>query len=324
MKQVVIALFLALVLIGCQSTSNGMKQVAPQEGPLAFRVGTKEVTVEDFTQRLEEDIGMAIESALAQGRSREEIQEMAESQHVNQLVFDQMIQEELLLLLARQEGVGVDTDAVNSQLEEQEAMLLELSEEERAEMRAQLTQQNIVMQMIATHTVSESFKSRHILVEDEETAEEVLDALDDGESFADLAQEYSQDPGSAEQGGELGWVGRGIFVPEFETAAFSSTTELNEPILVESQFGYHIIEVQDRASETFESIDQLLNSQNPGAIVDATFVPWYDDFRETAIARGDLEINQEFDPNDIPLPFPEEAPAPAEEDATEPSDDTEE
>ena len=87
-------------------------------------------------------------------------------------------------------------------------------------------------------------EARHILVKDEATANEVKKKLDEGADFAELAKEYSTDEGSAANGGDLGFFGKGEMVPEFEKAAFSMKKgEISAP--VKSEFGYHIIEVTD-------------------------------------------------------------------------------
>lgn len=79
-------------------------------------------------------------------------------------------------------------------------------------------------------------------------AQELYQRIQDGEDFAELAQEYSDDPVSGANGGDLGWFGRGMMVPSFEEAAFSlEVGEVSEP--VQSEFGYHIIEVLDRDME---------------------------------------------------------------------------
>ncbi len=87
--------------------------------------------------------------------------------------------------------------------------------------------------------------ARHILVYSHEEAEEMLRLLNNGADFVDLAREYSEDFGSAEQGGNLGYFAVGEMLPEFEDAAFSlAVGQYSEP--VESIYGYHIIEVVDR------------------------------------------------------------------------------
>lgn len=88
-------------------------------------------------------------------------------------------------------------------------------------------------------------KARHILVEDEATANEVKQKLDDGGKFEDLATEYSKDPGSAANGGDLGWFGQGQMVAEFEDAAYAlDVNEISAP--VQSQHGFHIIQVTEK------------------------------------------------------------------------------
>ncbi len=109
---------------------------------------------------------------------------------------------------------------------------------------------------------------------DEETlalANELRQRLLNGEDFATLAAEYSDDPGSAAQGGDLGWFGRGRMVAPFEEAAFSlQVGEISEP--VKSDFGYHIIEVLERddarpkdegtiAQERAQAFQTWLNAQ---------------------------------------------------------------
>lgn len=87
--------------------------------------------------------------------------------------------------------------------------------------------------------------ARHILVEDEATAAEVKDKLNQGGDFAALAKEYSTDTGSAENGGSVDWFGVDAqMVPEFIDTSFAlEKNEISEP--VKSQYGYHIIQVTD-------------------------------------------------------------------------------
>lgn len=305
---------LALLLAACQSTDNGADLIDDGESQPAFRIGGKIVTIADFQNRLREDIGPGIEQMMAQGQTVEQITALAEQQNVRQAIFEQMIQEELLLQVAREEGVGVDS----GQIDEQLAMVPQPdAQEDDVDAFAEATQQRvdtarmqIATNMVVRHTTADMFNSRHILVETEETADQIIADLENGASFTELAGEYSQDPGSKDAGGELGWVTNGSFVPEFEEAAWS--TELNTLVKVQSQFGWHIIEVIDRQEDRpFDDLDQLrehLQSAQMRGIpsqYELTFIPWYEQLRSDVEANGDLEISEGFDPDDVPLPFPE-------------------
>jgi len=91
------------------------------------------------------------------------------------------------------------------------------------------------------HT-EEQVWARHILVETEAEAKTIYNFLQQGSDFATFAKANSKDTGSAVNGGDLGWFGKGAMVPEFEEAAFKlKVGEISEP--VKSQFGYHIIQV---------------------------------------------------------------------------------
>ncbi len=82
-------------------------------------------------------------------------------------------------------------------------------------------------------------RASHILVEDKQVAEEILQKLKDGKNFEKLAKKYSICP-SKKRGGDLGTFGRGVMVKEFEDAAFKLTVGEVSGI-VKTKFGYHII-----------------------------------------------------------------------------------
>ena len=101
-------------------------------------------------------------------------------------------------------------------------------------------------------------KARHILVETEEEANEIIQSLNNGADFAELAKEKSIDTASGANGGELGWFGEGEMVDEFEKAAYAlHVNEISAP--VKSTYGYHIIQVTDKETKgTLEEMkDQL-------------------------------------------------------------------
>lgn len=109
----------------------------------------------------------------------------------------------------------------------------------------------------------EEVKARHILVESEEKAKEIAEKIAHGADFAEMAKQYSKDPGTKDDGGSLGYFSRGQMVPQFEEAAFKlETGDVSEP--VQTQFGWHLIQVEDRRQRKppeFEVIkDRLMAS----------------------------------------------------------------
>jgi peptidylprolyl isomerase/peptidyl-prolyl cis-trans isomerase D len=107
--------------------------------------------------------------------------------------------------------------------------------------------------------------ARHILIrapepsaEQQQRAQELKERAESGEDFAALAREYSDDTGSATQGGDLGWFGRDRMVDPFAEAAFNASSgEIVGP--VRTQFGYHVIEVLSRADEEVIIADMAYN-----------------------------------------------------------------
>lgn len=94
-------------------------------------------------------------------------------------------------------------------------------------------------QVAADELIPEKITASHILVETEEEAENIINRLDNGESFSDLAMELSLCP-SKSRGGNLGEFGKDVMIQEFETVAFNlKIDEISDP--VETQFGWHVI-----------------------------------------------------------------------------------
>lgn len=93
-------------------------------------------------------------------------------------------------------------------------------------------------------------------------AEDVLKQVKAGGNFADLAKKYSDDPGSAKEGGSLGWIGRGRTVPEFEKAAFS-LPKGGTSDLVKSSYGFHIIHVDDKQDAHMKSLAEVKGQIEP-------------------------------------------------------------
>jgi peptidyl-prolyl cis-trans isomerase C len=99
-------------------------------------------------------------------------------------------------------------------------------------------------------------KARHILVEREDEAQAALARVKKGEDFSKLAAELSKDPGSGKEGGDLGWFEMGRMVPEFGEAAFKlEKGGVSE--IVKTQFGFHIIKVEDKRDKKAPEFDAV-------------------------------------------------------------------
>jgi peptidyl-prolyl cis-trans isomerase D len=172
------------------------------------------------------------------------------------------------------------------------------------------------------YRVPEQVKVSHILIktplpapgakEDEKAvadarakAEGVLKDVKAGGDFAKLAEKYSDDPGSAKSGGELGWIGRGRTVPEFEKAAFSLGKGQTSD-LVKSSYGFHIIHVEDKQdahlktlAEVKGEIEEKVKQQKTARATEAASNALLsqaraDGFDAAAAAKGQTAVTTEF------------------------------
>jgi peptidyl-prolyl cis-trans isomerase D len=120
---------------------------------------------------------------------------------------------------------------------------------------------------IDSYRTPERVKVRHILIKTEgkpkdevpklkAKAEDILKQLQHGADFAELAKKNSEDPGSAEKGGELGWIVRGQTVPNFEKAAFSLKPGQLSGV-IETEYGFHIIQVEDKQEAHTQTFDEV-------------------------------------------------------------------
>jgi parvulin-like peptidyl-prolyl isomerase len=150
----------------------------------------------------------------------------------------------------------------------------------------------------AQFTTPEQRCVRHILFnkDQNEKAEDVKQQLENGGDFAKLAKENSQDPGSAENGGDLGCLGKGETVPEFEQAAFAAEQgEIVGP--VKTEFGYHILQVTDVKPEQTRSIQEVesqIRSQLATEKQSEAFNKWIEEQKK----KRDVKYLKGYEPPD--------------------------
>lgn len=166
------------------------------------------------------------------------------------------IDSKLVTLEGRRAGFSKDPDVKKRLLDVEDQIISEIFLTKT--IGSQVTEK--ALQKIYSDTKSEmasgdQIKARHILLDSEEKAMEIIKKLQAGGEFAKLASEYSTGP-SAASGGDLGWFGEGQMVPEFSKAAFALNPGDIVTKPVKTQFGWHIILVEDRKVSAPPSFDE--------------------------------------------------------------------
>lgn len=181
-------------------------------------------------------------------------------------ILDQIVQQ---TVLSQQ-----DTDEENRRIQ------LALENERRALLAAQVIE-GLVAEGVTDEAIQQAYEEKyaesdsgvefnasHILVETEEEAATIVEQLNDGADFAEVASEKSTGP-SGPNGGELGWFGAGMMVPEFEAAVQDMEVgEISEP--VQTQFGWHVItlnETRDKAAPALEEVRQEIETELSQGVV---------------------------------------------------------
>ncbi len=198
--------------------------------------------------------------------------------------------------------IGSYYEANREQFRSPEQVVLEYVELNKEDLFDQIELDEQALQgLYQTHiaNLAEQRRAAHILVEvdddtDDQAAKARIDALaqrvGQGEDFAALAQEASEDPGSASQGGDLGFAGPGVYDEAFEDALYAlEKGQVSEP--VRSEFGWHLIKLLDvRAPEvpTFESLRPELERELKSQRVEQRFVELTKQLEDSAFEAADL------------------------------------
>ena len=143
----------------------------------------------------------------------------------------------------------------------------------------------------ANYDQPEQVEVSHILVEDEETANDLLKKIKDGGDFAELAKENSTDTASAESGGELGYISKGEMVEEFEDTAFAlKVDEVSD--VVKSDYGYHIIKAtghKEAKESTYEGSKEDAKEAALSEKISSEYSTWLEELKE------DYKIKNKFE-----------------------------
>ena len=274
MKKIAIGLILTVALISCS------KKGAEQKGPFLAKVGNVTITQSDYDSEFQ---------SLPDYAQQLFTDEEGKGKFLNEIINKNMLYQEAL-------KKGLDkTPDFQKKLEEFKKLTLvtELFEKEIIS-KAKVSDQE-VKDYYDKHkeefTPTTQIKASHILLKTEDEAKKVLDRLKKGEKFGDIAKAVSLDPGSAKNGGDLGYFSKGQMVPEFEKAAASlNAGDISLP--VKTQFGYHIIKVTDKKKGDvieFEKIKDMISQRLSGEKQKGAFDQYVAELRK----NYKVEINKD-------------------------------
>lgn len=279
MGLVAVILTMVLLVVGCSKE-------AKVEESVAAAVNGTEISMKDFNKNLalyKMDYEMQFGPEIFNEGTETGLDLI---QTVKSQVLEKMINDELLLQMATEKNVTVE-DATIEEAYKEYLEYLNSNEEYKAFTEENGIDEAFVKNLIKTGEIINAYqtmymeelevteeeaktfydenpeyfaveevKARHILVEDLDLAEELLGKIKQGESFEELAKEHSTDPGTKDNGGDLGYFSKGTMVAAFDDAAFSMEIgEISEPI--QTDFGYHIIKVEDKVSEVHKFEDSI-------------------------------------------------------------------
>jgi len=213
----------------------------PAEAKVLARVNGAEITDEDLKVAID-DIGQGLPPQV-QGPEREAY------------VLDYLIDLKIVARKAEAEKMADNPDFARRMAYQRDKALMEgLFGRIAKDATTDVELRKVYNEVAGSQKPEQEARALHILVATEDEAKAVLKRVKGGEDFAKVADEVSKDPGS--QGGDLGWFTRERMVPEFSEAAFKlDKGQISDP--VKSQFGWHVIKLEEKRAKTFPDFEQV-------------------------------------------------------------------
>ncbi|UIJ69382.1 peptidylprolyl isomerase [Bacillus cereus] len=176
-----------------------------------------------------------------------------------------------------------------------EQLGLKNEDELKEKMKPEIAFEKAIKATVTDKDVKNNYKPEmkvsHILVKDEKTAKEIKEKVNNGEDFAALANQYSEDTGSKEQGGEISGFAPGQTVKEFEEAAYKlDAGQVSDP--VKTTYGYHIIKVTDKKElKPFDEVKDKIRKDIEQQRLQDTTGKWKQQVVNDLLKDADIKVN---------------------------------
>lgn len=240
-----------------------MQNVQRLEGETLATVNGEEITWDEYEPALRQALLLLSQQYEINWADPAMKQRLAQVQND---VLRQVVDRSLLRKMAGEQGITVDDETLNAQIEHEKSSILNggqyadwetflqkngLTEKSFVQVIYDTLLYNAFLQAQDVDTEGDQAHIAHIIVSDPETADEVVAKLQAGEDFADLAAQYSIDDQTKDNGGDLGWFTQEMMAPELGQTAFSlEPGQWDGPI--STQYGYAVIKVLERAVRPLE------------------------------------------------------------------------
>lgn len=236
------AALLASAPVSAQTIGEFLKQPAPKEDPVIARAGTVDIRRSDLLRSLD---GLP-----------PQVQQMP-MQTVYPLILDRLIDGKLITGAARAQKLNDDAEVKRRLADYEDRVVQEvyLNRAVAAKVDDKALQERYD-QFLKANPPQEEVRARHILVASEAVAKEIIADLKKGGDFSALAKAKSTD-GSAKEGGDLGFFTKEDMVPEFSEAAFALKAGEFTQTPVKSQFGWHVIKLEQRRETAVPSLADM-------------------------------------------------------------------
>jgi len=177
-------------------------------------------------------------------------------------IKEELIVREILVQEAQKRGLGTSDDYKNNlEMARRGLLIQELINTLDKEISVSDEEVKAEYDTFAANSRKKEYKSSHILVEKEEEAKAIIESLKKKGKFEDIAKKQSKDPGSGANGGDLGWSAAESYVPEFAEALTKLEKGKTTQEPVKSQFGWHIIRLEDTRDSEPPALDEQLKNQ---------------------------------------------------------------
>lgn len=238
-----LTLVAAMIALGAFALSAVAAENAPAGDPVVARANGQEIHRSEVLRELE-----------SMGPQAQQLPLKA--------VYPQLLQKMIITKLVAAKGYEQklqNDKEVKDRLKDVEAQIVADVYVRRA-VQPKITEDKIKArynELAGKYKPEDEVRARHILVPTEAEANDIIKQLKDGADFAKLATEKSKDTGSAKQGGDLGYFTRSVMVKPFADAAFAMKTGEVSEKPVKTDFGYHVIKVEDRRKSSAPPLDEV-------------------------------------------------------------------